>query len=212
MFRLHMFRSGCKLLIWCQVRKLRVMLVSSLGSSRQNGLLAAEGAQGPAWKPLRGVGEGLDVTGRVGWEKLWKLNMLRIFRWDIKGGKGALVEKVLLKRLNVLVSEMGSEPEGRSCGFGLERLEHVQNKQTELTWDVEFVTEGSSSCWNTAVMFSSRLWRAGHSEHLQSTGAAKRAQGPSEQNPAWTLPALEKRVKNLEDTSPGLFPLMKITF
>lgn len=136
------------------------MLVSSLGNSRQNGLLAAEGAQGPAWKPLRGIGEGLEVTGRVGWEKLWKLNMLSIFRWDIKGGKGALVEKLLLKRLNVLVSEMGSEPEGRSCGFGLERLEHVQNKQTELTWDVEFVTEGSSSCWNTAVMFSSRLWRA----------------------------------------------------
>lgn len=75
--------------------------------------------------------------------------MLSIFRWDIKGGKGALAEKLVLKRFNVLVSEMGSEPQGRSRGFGLERLEHVQNKQTKLTWDVEFVTESSSSCWKT---------------------------------------------------------------
>lgn len=54
--------------------------------------------------------------------------MLGVFRWDIKGGKGASGEKLILKRLNMLVSEMGIEPEGRSCGFGLERLEHVQNK------------------------------------------------------------------------------------
>lgn len=58
--------------------------------------------------------------------------MLGIFRWDIKGGRGALGEKLVLKRLNMLVSEMGSEPEGRSCGFGVERLECVQNKQTKL--------------------------------------------------------------------------------
>lgn len=54
----------------------------------------------------------------------------------------------------------------------------------------------------------------GHSERLQSRGAAKRAQaqGPSEQDPAWTLPALEKRVKNLEDKIPVLIPLKKIIF
>lgn len=63
--------------------------------------------------------------------------------------KGALGEKLVLKRLNMLISEMGSEPGGRSCGFGLERLEHVQSKQRKLTWDVEFVTKGSSSLWKT---------------------------------------------------------------
>lgn len=51
----------------------------------------------------------------------------------------------------MLVSEMGSEPEGRSCGFRLERLQRVQNKQTKLTWDIEFVTKGSSSHWKTCV-------------------------------------------------------------
>lgn len=38
------------------------------------------------------------------------------------------------------------------------------------------------------------------------------AQGPSEQDCASTLPALEKKVKNLEDTIPGLIPLKKIAF
>lgn len=81
---------------------------------------------------------------------IWKWNMLGIFRCDIKGGKGALGEKLVLKRLHTLVSEMGSEPEDRSCGRRLERLEHVQNKQIKLTWDVEFGTKGSSSCWKTS--------------------------------------------------------------
>lgn len=38
------------------------------------------------------------------------------------------------------------------------------------------------------------------------------AHSPSEQDPASTVPALEKRVKNLEDAIPGLIPLKKITF
>lgn len=77
--------------------------------------------------------------------------MLGIFRHDIKAGKGTLGEKLVLKKLNMLVFEMGSEPEvHRSCGFGLERLEHVQNKQIKLTQDVEFGTKGSSSCWKTS--------------------------------------------------------------
>lgn len=172
LFRLHGFRTGCKLFIWCQLRKLRVISVPSLGcvpEEQQTGQSAGcWGAPGPTWKPLTGLGEWVDVTGRVGWRNISKVNELGVFRWDIKRGKGALGEKLLLKRLNMLVSEMGSEPGGRNCGFGLGRLEHVQNKQTKWNGMLSLWQKAQVPAGKPAVVVSSRFGEPGHPEHLQS--------------------------------------------